>query len=207
MSIHTHNRYTCYLIAFILLFNVGFTFRTAEKDDLLVYDITFNDKKIGFLEVRRRMANELWHYSFISRVHYNLPIKNLDIRFDIESTFSDNHLIRSSSNERINNEIRSSCLVNKSESGYRIVSDKNTYLLDSSHISYSLTMLYYNKPERNRHVFSERYGRYLPLHRVNEDKYMLILPGGSKNFYTYSGGICKIVDAAVPFGKLQFKLQ
>lgn len=191
----------------MLLLSVGFTFRTSEKIDLLVYDIVFNDKKIGILEVRRKMSNSLWHYSFLSRVNYNLPIKSLDIRFDIESTFLDNNLIRSSSIERINNEVRSSCLVNKTENGYTVVSNKNTQKLDSSHISYNLTMLYFNKPEQYSHVFSERYGRYLSIHRVNEDKYMVVLPGGGKNFYTYSEGICHMVDAAVPFGKLQFKLQ
>ncbi len=207
MPIRLFHRNFNIIIALILLLSSGFSFHTPQKAETLIYDITFNDKKVGYLKVSRKVENEISRYSFTSHVHYKLPFKLIEIQFEIESSFAGDQMLHSFSREKFNNELRSHCQVTKDKKGYRITNDKISYQLDSARISHSLPMLYFNRPGHIGYVFSERYGRYLSIQKINENRYMLILPNGGRNYYTYSGELCEEVNAAVPFGKLQFKLQ
>jgi hypothetical protein len=68
-------------------------------------------------------------------------------------------------------------------------------------------MLYYHEPIGKKLIWSDSFGKFLPIRLSGNHRYELILPDGKKNFYTYNYGICSMVETEQFFTKLIFRLK
>jgi len=79
---------------------------------------------------------------------------------------------------------------------YVLIVNVKTEKLQNQDIWFTVSKLYYTEPIGINTIFSERFGKFLSLEKLEQNKYALSKPDGRKNIYFYEKGICRkvIVD-------------
>ncbi len=172
----------------------------------LIYDVVKGEKSIGTMTVRKQMVNGQGKYYVDSQVKVSLMI-TVQLSFLLESVFSGNQMISSTSQHFRDDELKESVYVNWSGNRYDINLDNKPSVLENEKINHCLSSIYYNEPYNIRRVFSERYATFLDITPVGRHQYELTLPNGRKNHYTFENGICKEVMVDHLLATFYFKLR
>ena len=169
------------------------------------YEVVLNNKRIGSLEAKKNLRDGLLHYLIESDVTFRFLFKmNLD--FTYETTYQNDMLIKASTRNRVNEDVRGSSKVTWNGNYYLLEVKNDRSVLKNIKITYSMASLYFKEPKQIGQVFSERYGKFLSIKPVTEHRYELTMPDGKKNYYSYENGICQSVELDQSIGKVFFKL-
>ena len=104
------------------------------------------------------------------------------------SSYQDSKLVHAGLKNYMNGELRKSSTVDFDGSKYLIKTGKKTMTQNESDVFYSSASLYFEESVNRKFLFSENYGINLPIKKVEDHKYMIKLPNGDENFYTYQNG-------------------
>lgn len=74
-------------------------------------------------------------------------------------------------------------------------------------INHTITSLYYREPVNLKQIYSDRYGKMCPVHKVAAGAYEVVMPDGKKTRYTYADGQCHEVKAEIVGLNLIFRIQ
>jgi hypothetical protein len=123
-----------------------------------------------------------------------------------EVYFKNGHLQKSTLIQKVNDKEREKTDISYNGTHYRIQRKGEVASDLKNSILYSIAMLYHTEPEGKKNVFSERYGKFFDIKKIDANRYELALPDGKKTFYTYENGICTRVQTKQMLMDVRFEL-
>ena len=178
---------------------------TSTTREYLNYSIIKDDRTIGNIRVERSLKNDITEYLFESRAKVKI-LYSIEIYDKMGVTFKQNILQQAKLYRTMNGKLKVNNTATWNGNFYTL-SDKdgaNGSLKQS--IFSSTASLYFNEPGNIKSVFSEKFQKMIPIQKINSQKYRINLPNGNTATYTYSGGICTLVEANTDFANLKFVL-
>lgn len=173
--------------------------------EYLNYSIIKDDKTIGNIRVERSLKDDITEYIFESRAKVKI-LYSIEIYDKMGVTFKQNVLQQAKLYRTMNGKLKVNNTATWNGSFYNL-SDKdgaNGFLKQS--IFCSTASLYFNEPGNVKSVFSEKFQKMIPIQKIDSKKYRIDLPNGNSTTYTYSSGICTLVEANTDFANLKFVL-
>jgi hypothetical protein len=173
----------------------------------LIYDVIKGDEKIGEVVAQKTISGPKVHYTIRSKVEISVFFTVI-----IESTFAsmyqNGHLDKARTVNKRDGKVKEYSSIDWTGEAYDIVRDGNMMTFGiPSQIRYSLNAMYFNEPLNRTKVFSERFGEYVPLKKIDSHKYRISLPGGGTNVYTFMRGYCSHVYVEHWLADVEFVLQ
>ncbi|WP_347219576.1 DUF6134 family protein [Chryseobacterium sp.] len=173
--------------------------------EYLNYSIIKDDKTIGNIRVERSLKDNITEYLFESRAKVKI-LYSIEIYDKMGVTFKQNILQHAKLYRTMNGKLKVNNTATWNGSFYNL-SDKdgaNGSLQQS--IFCSTASLYFNEPGNLKSVFSEKFQKMVPIQKIDSKRYRINLPNGNTTTYTYSSGICTLVEANTDFANLKFVL-
>lgn len=190
----------------IILFLLAVTFSLPLQAQELSYDIVWKGDSIGFLTATKKPVKNVTRYEIDSQASFRI-IAKIELDYYFENVFSNGVLVKGISKHSMNNKLKSSSSIKWDGKKYLATVDEQEVNLDRQAVKTSMTSMYYQEPVGLKEIFSERYAVYCSIKPVSPNKYELTLPNGNKNYYTYKGGICTLVEVNHPMATFYFKLK
>ncbi|MFN1218758.1 DUF6134 family protein [Chryseobacterium kwangjuense] len=178
---------------------------TPITKEYLNYSIIKDDKTIGNIRVERSSKDDVTQYLFESRAKVKI-LYSIEIYDKMDVTFKQNILRQAKLYRTMNGKLKVNNAAIWNGNSYNL-SDKdgdNGFLKQS--IFCSTASLYFNEPGNIKSVFSEKFQKMIPIQKIDSRKYRISLPNGNTTTYTYSSGICTLVEASTDFANLKFVL-
>jgi hypothetical protein len=192
--------FTC-LTCLLLLTQSSF----ASNGESLTYSIIKGNSTIGSIRIDRSTKNDFTEYSFESTAKLNLLL-SFEVYDRMRVLFRGPQLIQAKLYRTLNGKVKVDNTATWNGSSYRLF-DKDGHTGSIDHQIYATTAsLYFFEPLNSHAVFSEKFQQMIPIKRVGEKKYALQLPNGNKVTYTYSNGICSLVEADTDWASVKFVL-
>ena len=165
----------------------------GAQDRKLTYNVVRNGNVIGTLDLVESISNNSIHFLLSSDVKTRF-IFTFTVKAREESIYKDGIMIYSSVYRNSNGKIK----INKQtrfEGGIYQVSNKGeTSQMKIDPIHYNFHGLYLFEPKQLSVVYSDNFGKYMPIIKMPNNKYKVALPDGNYNYYYYKDGICQKVE-------------
>ncbi len=188
------------LLGFFLLLSA-----TAQCQ-LLNYDVVKGKKKKGTVTVEKLSEDGQVKYKIYSKVSFSI-LFNFTIEYWLEEKFYNDKLTWGKASNTLNDRLQKESEIYINDKGnYAVKIDGVTSSTDINELTYSVAKLYNHEPIGLNKVFSQSFGRYLPLTNLGNNAYLLESPDGN-NKYTYENGICKEVKLIRDFATFYFRIQ
>lgn len=190
-------------IAFILF--MFFAFDLHAQD--LKFSIVKGKKSLGELHVSRNSSDEGFDINIRSQVKFWF-FGTRRVLYTIKNRFYSKRLISASSKSTLNNKTRHETSITDEDIRYKFcdVYEEETSYCDTSSIHYTIAYMYFKEPKNISKVYSERYLEYLPIEKMEDKRYKVTLPNGTKNYFIYDeNGLTKEVEVNHTLAKFYFK--
>jgi len=192
------------LSALCLLMMLLYSF-TASSQATLVYDVVKGKKIIGTLISSKIIRDNLTEYAIESKVNVDM-ILAFKIYSRVSGVYRDGVLIDGKILRKVNDSEKANAHIFWATDKYFIQEDKKLEEFRQK-IFYSTACLMHWEPVNFTAVYSENYKKMIPVKVVGPHKYMLLLPDGNKNYYTYQNGICLEAEVNTNLSTAYFRLR
>lgn len=189
---------------FCLLMMLLYSF-TASSQATLVYDVVKGKKIIGTLISSKIIRDNLTEYAIESKVNVDM-ILAFKIYSRVSGVYRDGVLIDGKILRKVNDSEKANAHIFWATDKYFIQEDKKLEEFRQK-IFYSTACLMHWEPVNFSAVYSENYKKMIPIKVVGPHKYMLLLPDGNKNYYTYQNGICLEAEVNTNLSTAYFRLR
>jgi len=172
---------------------------------ILNYSVMKGSNRIGSLTAKCVRADERITYSITSGVSASFIFK-LNVSVCIDEIFENENLKYSYYKKSINGSETIIKTIPIQKYMY-VLTDRNeeTKIL-SSKITYTMGSMYFVEPVFYHLVYSEAYQQFVPIKEIGKNKYLIQFPDGNKSYYTYSNGICTLVEVHTAMATIQFQI-
>jgi len=178
---------------------------TVKSQVTLVYDVIKGKKVIGTLISSKVSTNNLTEYAIESKVNVDM-ILAFKIYSRVSGVYRDGVLIDGKILRKVNDSEKANAHIFWATDKYFIQEDKKLEEFKQK-IFYSTACLMHWEPVNFSTVYSENYKKMIPIKVVGPHKYMLLLPDGNKNYYSYQNGICFEAEVNTNLSTAFFKLR
>ena len=178
---------------------------TASSQATLVYDVVKGKKIIGTLISSKIIRDNLTEYAIESKVNVDM-ILAFKIYSRVSGVYRDGVLIDGKILRKVNDSEKANAHIFWATDKYFIQEDKKLEEFRQK-IFYSTACLMHWEPVNFSAVYSENYKKMIPVKVVGPHKYMLLLPDGNKNYYTYQNGICLEAEVNTNLSTAYFRLR
>lgn len=147
------------------------------------------------------------YFNIVSEVNFKVLWKKYNRKTDNKLSYNnDNMIIESYSGIYMNNELEDSAYMKLNKSTYSCYRypDKN-FSIDKFEIDFPAALLYFKEPVGVSKIYSERFLEYCPLVDKGDHKYVILLPNGKENIYTYKNGLLTMVYVDRTWFNLEFR--
>lgn len=175
----------------------------GQAQQTLRFEIYSLGSKTGTLTAKKEIKNNLEYYIIESQAHANLLVSQVDVKTILKSTYKDGVLLSSFAKNEKNGEIEQYADTQWKDSEYFITSHdgKNTV---KEKIQMSVATLYFTEPKNQQRIYSEVWGKLLPL-TMKDNSYTLQLPNGRTTTFIYENGQLQEIHTTTKVGKVKIK--
>lgn len=154
------------------------------------YNIILAGNEIGTITAIRTEISGAHHYDIKSEVHFKVLWKKYHRTTDNELVHKGDQILSSYSNIRMNDVLEDSAALHLNKKGeYEIyIEPEREVEMDNISIIFPAALLYFKEPKGVNEIFSERFLEHCSIKSKSEGKYVLELPNGKENVYTYVNG-------------------
>lgn len=170
----------------------------------LNYEVFKGNKQIGEMVVKRQKTGDKEVYSSDSQMKVSF-IVSVDLRFVYNATFQNGLIQKSTTQNFRNGDLHDESIGKRVGASYQVEREGETFTVDSP-IDYCILTTYYKEPIGRTEIYSERWGAFIPVKKIDKNKYELSLPNGNENYMTYSNGICTEMEVNHMLATIKFKL-
>ena len=178
----------------------------AAQNNTLHYDITRNDKIIGFLKLQKKEDGDKTYLNLVSDVNVNFII-NTSIKIKEHSVYQNNNLIYSESKRFVNDNEKVNNKTSLVKGIYYLDKSGFTETLKVPLINYNLLLMYFNEPSNIAKVYSDSFQQMLKIDKVSQQHFNIHLPDGGINEYFYKDGRCIKVIVNHTFFQIEMRLK
>lgn len=190
-----------HLIIVILVLSSNYSSGQQHK-----FTIHLAGGNIGEINAELVEKNGIKYFEIVSEVNFKVLWKKYNRKTDNKLTYSNNKILESSSSIYFQYELEDSAYMKLNKdvySCYRFPDKK--YDLDKFEIEFPAALLYFKEPVGVDKIYSERFLDYCKVEAKEDHKYVIYLPNGKENIYTYEKGLLKMVYVDRTWFNLEFK--
>jgi hypothetical protein len=169
------------------------------------YDILKNDKVIGYMMCSKVEKSETIEYITESSARFSVLV-DISVYSKLQSSFSNGILLDGRLIRQVNGKTKADRQIAWVQDQYLIKSDGRS-LSFKSKIRFSTACLMYAEPSGMTRIFSENFGQYVTINETAPHGYVLTLPDGKDNIYTYHNGKCTEVEVHTSLATVYIKLR
>lgn len=185
-----------FLLILPLFMNLIIRCQTIQLDIVLV------GSHIGDMKISRTISGTRKVYQLESNTSVMFGARK-DV-YTSKMEFENNVLITSSIEDKKNGKLNFYTYVNRvGESGYKVQTEKGLSTV-AGNILTCCYDIYYREPNDGEIIFSERWGKYGTMKKMEEHVYKIIIPGGEDYTYTYANNKLVKMEANTFLGKCKF---
>lgn len=154
------------------------------------YKIILAGNEIGTITAIRTEISGTYHYDIKSDVRFKVLWKKYHRTTNNELSHKENKIIKSFSSIRMNDALEdSAAMILQLDGKYEVyITPEREVNLDHLEVDFPAALLYFKEPEGKAEIYSERFLEHCPIKTKDEGKYILSLPNGKENVYTYENG-------------------
>lgn len=171
----------------------------------LVYDVIKGKKVIGTLISSKITQGNITEFAIESKVSIDM-ILAFRIYSRVTGVYRDGVLIDGKILRKVNDNEKANAHIFWATDKYFIEEDKKLEEF-RQRIYYSSACLMHWEPVGFSWVYSENYKKMIPIKLAGPHKYMLLLPDGNKNYYTYQNGVCVEAEVNTNLSTAIFRLK
>jgi hypothetical protein len=136
-----------------------------------------------------------------TRFVFRVVIKSVE-----EVVFENGNLIYSFIFREVNGREKVNQRLQSSGNGYQLTGGGDIAGLPEYPVRSCILLLYCQEPVNVRRVYSDSYHQYLEIKEAGKNRYRVVFPDGSSNYYSYRNGVCIRVEVD-RFYHLEFVLK
>ncbi|PWU00368.1 MAG: hypothetical protein C5B52_09065 [Bacteroidetes bacterium] len=171
----------------------------------LNYDIERNGKVVGKLTSIKSTNQQTEEYVTESDVKIDI-LFSIQVYTKVQGTFNNGVLSEGNILRKVNG---------KDKANAHIIWSNDKYLIKEPHetgsfkfkIYYTTACLMHEEPTGLQHIFSENFKQFINVKQLGPHKYVLQLPDGNENIYTYVNGKCAEAVVKTTFATVYIKLK
>jgi hypothetical protein len=176
-----------------------------SQSQTLHYSIVLKDESIGTMKATRIIQKD--HVSYLIESHILIDkIIRMKIDYTITAEFHNGKLVKSSTLQEANGRLQVNTSTKWNGNYYSVNTLTGNTKLKEKIIDYNLCSLYFYEPEGRKKIYSDSFGKFVPISIRKTHQYKLQLPEGKENIYDYNYGICSMVEMEQLFSKVRFVL-
>jgi hypothetical protein len=176
-----------------------------SQSQTLHYSIVLKDDPIGTMNATRIIQKD--HVSYLIESHILIDkIIRMKIDYTITAEFHSGKLVKSSTRQEANGKLQVNTSTKWNGNYYSVNTLTGNTKLKEKIIDYNLCSLYFYEPEGRKKIYSDSFGKFIPISIQKNHRYKLQLPEGKENIYDYNYGICSMVEMEQLFSKVRFVL-
>jgi len=194
---------TPFACSLALFFFISTALCTAQT---LYYNVFKGDNRIGLMKVERTEdGSQGVRYKIETEVTFRV-FKEFKVESTFESIFQTGQLTYGKTLNLLNGNERESSRVIWNGSEYICERESKQKVLKQP-IGYTIVQLYFEEPLTQDSVFSERFISPCFVEKAKSPhQYLIHLPDGKNNLYTYQNGVCTEVKVDLFLATIYFKL-
>ena len=178
---------------------------TAGLSQELMYTISWKDDSIGYLKAEREQVLDNEYYNINSNTEFRV-LFSFNLNYQYENEYRKGRLYSASAKNSLNQKDRDQSTIIWQNDHYLLSVNDKIDKLKEQDIWFTVSKLFFNEPRGVDTIFSERFGKFLKLEKLEQGKYVLTKPDGRKNTYIYDKGICRKVIVDNPIITIHFTL-
>ncbi len=171
--------------------------------EALSYTVMKGDSKIGKINISRTVKNNLTEYYFESNVKLWF-IVSVEVYDRMKVTFQGNQMLQALLYRTLNGKVKVNNTATWNGKYYDMKNKDDEKSSINQLIHLTTANLYYYEPKDMQLVYSEKFQKMIPIKNTGTRKYTLELPNGNKTTYSYTNGICSLVEADTDWATLKF---
>ena len=188
-----HN-YSCLKKAFLCLTSFLFSFSILNaQEQKTEYKVIFHGDSVGNMQLYKNKTGDNISFSSVSNVLIRFFIK-VKVVSKEESNFQNGRLMYSNVSRIVNGKEKAARQTKAVGNTYETTSFGKAVPSTDKLIDYNFNMLYCQEPLNKQAVYSDNFQQFLSVEQVALHKYKIVLPDGNYNYYTFSNGICSMVE-------------
>ena len=182
-----------------------FSFNSFSQSQTLHYSIVLKNEPIGTMKATRIIQKD--HISYLIESHILIDkIIRIKIDYSLIAEFHNGKLIKSSTIQEANGRVQVNTSTKWNGNYYSVHTLTGNSKLKEKNIDYNLCNLYFYEPEGRKKIYSDSFGKFVPITLQKNHQYKLHLPEGKEIIYDYNYGICSMVEMEQMFSKVRFVL-
>ncbi len=181
-------------------------FSTISKGQTHSYSIMLAGKRIGSIQAVRTVDDNKAYYDVFSDVNFKVLWKKYNRKTKNLLEKENGHLVNSRSGIYMNDVLEDSAyFIKKGEKFYCYRYPDDEFEREFSEITHHTMDLYFKEPVGLEKIYSERFLAYCKVRPKGLNKYVISLPNGKENVYTYEEGVLVEVFVDRNWFNLTFK--
>ena len=174
----------CFLLPFFIV-----TMCSGQERNLN-YTVSRNGTKIGSLRLREITNGKQVTYRMSSEVKVSMLL-TFNSSILEESIYDNGILTYSRVFQKMNGNKKTNKKISVAGNRYILDDDGSIENLGIYPIKYNLVCVYTCEPVVAKHIYSDKFEKYLPVEKIGLHEYKISFPNGSYNLYIYENGICR----------------
>lgn len=170
------------------------------------YKVIFHGDSVGNMLLYQNKTGDNASYAIVSSVQIHFLLK-FSLVGKEEANFQNGRLMYSSVSRKVNGKEKAAKQTKSVGNSYEATSFGKTVPSTDKPINYNMNMLYCQEPFNKQAVYSDNFQQFLTVEQVALHKYKIALPDGNYNYYTFSNGICSMVELHHSFYTVYMQLE
>jgi hypothetical protein len=189
-----------------LIFIGAFSMAQAQKTKI-EFDVMFNSDPIGTLTA----TSEANDSTVVKDLHSNTDAKvfmlSIHVESEVKTHVKKGVLLNATAFRHANrgSEDIQTTVKKLSSSQYQVIKNGQEKKLPTNGIKFCVIDLYFKEPKGVTTAFSNTIGEFLKITPMGNGEYVLNMPDGKKNKYTYVNGALTTVKSSIAVGEVVFK--
>ncbi|MBS1658253.1 MAG: hypothetical protein K1X63_00340 [Chitinophagales bacterium] len=162
------------------------------------FNVIRNGKVIGTATATEVSTGTTNYYKVETHVTLQLLYK-VSIDVLLTSTYQDGLLKEAHLYKKVNGSVKTDNHLQRNTEGYLVENIRQESSIVTEVINSSICSLYFREPVNGSTVFSEAFLRQIPVQKVSAGSYLITLPDGKQDIFTYRNGRCTQVKIETSF--------
>lgn len=192
------------LIVLVLFFyNSVFVATPVATTTELSFKITYHNYHLGYINAVKAVSDATNTYSVLGKAEGDLFFKKIVSENSIYTVFDKNEFVKSTTIVKRNGKILHNTHTTLLKGKYFISSIETADQLLNQGINYTVALMYFQEPVGVNYVYSETWGKMLPL-IANKGNYTFTIPDGTVCSFEYKDGKLMEVVSKTIIGEIKF---
>ena len=187
----------------LLFINSTFAINTPKIENSISFKISYRNFDLGYVRATQLVSNNTNTLSIHGKAEGDLFFKKIISENSVYSIFEKNELVTSKALFTRNGKTLNNTHTTLLKGGYVVSTIEKENQLVNHSIDFTVVRMYFQEPKDMEYVYSEAWGKVLPL-KQKDNAYTFVIPDGTICTFKYQNGVLQEVISKTMIGEIKF---